>query len=305
VTTFILRRLAQAMLTIWTVATLVFLLLHVAGDPAQILAPPDMSQVQVQELRRELGLDRPLPVQYALFLANLARGDMGISYYSGRPALRLVLERMPATLELVAAAVAIALVVGVPLGVAAALTAGRRLDRALRFVSVIGISAPTFWIGIMFILLFSLELNLLPSSGRGSATNLVLPAVTLSLFSVAFFLRIVRSSMLDVLRLDYVRTAQGKGLSPLSVNVKHALRNALIPFVTIAGLQFGQLLTSSVVTETIFAWPGMNRLVLNAMYRLDYPIILAFAVVVAVIFTTINLVVDLIYGLIDPRVRYA
>ncbi len=304
-TTFILRRLAQAMLTIWTVATLVFLLLHVAGDPAQILAPPDMSQVQVQELRRELGLDRPLPVQYALFLANLARGDMGISYYSGRPALRLVLERMPATLELVAAAVAIALVVGVPLGVAAALTAGRRLDRALRFVSVIGISAPTFWIGIMFILLFSLELNLLPSSGRGSATNLVLPAVTLSLFSVAFFLRIVRSSMLDVLRLDYVRTAQGKGLSPLSVNVKHALRNALIPFVTIAGLQFGQLLTSSVVTETIFAWPGMNRLVLNAMYRLDYPIILAFAVVVAVIFTTINLVVDLIYGLIDPRVRYA
>ncbi len=304
-TTFLLRRAAQALFTIWTVATLVFVLLHVAGDPAQILAPPDMSQVQVAELRRELGLDRPLLVQYGLFLANLAQGDMGISYYSGRPALRLVLERMPATLELVATALAIALAVGVPLGVVAALFAGRRLDAVLRFVSVIGISAPTFWIGIMLILVFSVEARLLPSSGRGGAANLVLPAVTLSLFSVAFFIRIVRSSFLEVLRLDYVRTAHGKGLGRFTVHVKHALRNALIPFVTIAGLQFGQLMTSSVVTETIFAWPGMNRLVLNAMYRLDYPVILAFAVVVAVIFTTINLIVDVIYGLVDPRVRHA
>ena len=304
-TTFILRRVAQAMFTIWFVATLVFVLLHVAGDPAQILAPPDMSQIQVAELRRELGLDRPLFVQYGLFLANLAQGDMGISYYSGRPALRLVLERLPATLELVAAALGISLAIGVPLGVVAALFAGRRLDKLLRFVSVIGISAPTFWIGIMLILVFSVESRLLPSSGRGGVQNLILPAVTLSLFSVAFFLRIVRSSFLDVLQLDYVRTAHGKGLARLTVHVKHALRNALIPFVTIAGLQFGQLLTSSVVTETIFAWPGMNRLVLTAMYRLDYPIILAFAVVVAVIFTTINLIVDVIYGLVDPRVRHA
>lgn len=302
---FLLRRMAQALFTVWVVATLVFVLLQVAGDPAEILAPPDMNQVQVEELRRELGLDRPVIVQYGLFLANLLQGDMGISYYNGRPALRLVLERLPATLELVAAALAIALLAGVPLGLAAALTAGKRLDRALRFVSVIGISAPTFWIGIMLILVFSVEADLLPSSGRGSAANLVLPAVTLSLFSLAFFLRIVRSSFLEVLGLDYVRTARAKGLARFTVNVKHALRNALIPFVTIAGLQFGQLLTSSVVTETIFAWPGMNRLVLNAMYRLDYPIILAFAVVVAVTFATINLIVDLIYGLIDPRVRHA
>lgn len=304
-TSFLLRRMAQALFTVWVVATLVFVLLQVAGDPAEILAPPDMSQIQVEELRRELGLDRPVMVQYGLFLANLLQGDMGISYYNGRPALRLVLERLPATLELVAAALAIALLAGVPLGLAAALTAGRRLDRALRFVSVIGISAPTFWIGIMLILVFSVEADLLPSSGRGSPANLVLPAVTLSLFSLAFFLRIVRSSFLEVLGLDYVRTARAKGLARFTVNVKHALRNALIPFVTIAGLQFGQLLTSSVVTETIFAWPGMNRLVLNAMYRLDYPIILAFAVVVAVTFATINLIVDLIYGLIDPRVRHA
>lgn len=304
-TSFLLRRVVQALFTVWVVATLVFVLLQVAGDPAEILAPPDMNQVQVEELRRELGLDRPVIVQYGLFLANLLQGDMGISYYNRRPALRLVLERLPATLELVAAALAIALLAGVPLGLAAALTAGRRLDRALRFVSVIGISAPTFWIGIMLILVFSVEADLLPSSGRGSPANLVLPAVTLSLFSLAFFLRIVRSSFLEVLGLDYVRTARAKGLARFTVNVKHALRNALIPFVTIAGLQFGQLLTSSVVTETIFAWPGMNRLVLNAMYRLDYPIILAFAVVVAVTFATINLIVDLFYGLIDPRVRHA
>ncbi len=304
-TTFLLRRTAQALFTVWVVATLVFGLLHVAGDPAQILAPPDMNQIQVQELREALGLDEPIWVQYGLFLGNLLQGDLGISYYNGRPALELVLERLPATFELVLSALGIALVAGVPLGILAALSAGSRLDRALRFVSVIGISAPTFWIGIMLILVFSVEWGVLPSSGRGGPVNLVLPAVTLSLFSLAFFLRIVRSSFLEVLNQDFVRTARAKGLPRGVVNVKHALRNALIPFVTIAGLQFGQLLTSSVVTETIFAWPGMNRLVLQAMYRLDYPIILAFAVVVAVTFATINLIVDVIYGFVDPRVRHA
>ncbi|MDR9390684.1 MAG: ABC transporter permease [Trueperaceae bacterium] len=304
-TTFLLRRTAQALFTVWVVATLVFALLHVAGDPAQILAPPDMNQIQVAELREALGLDEPIWVQYGVFLGNLLQGDLGISYYNGRPALELVLERLPATFELVLSALAIALVVGVPLGILAALSAGSRLDRALRFISVIGISAPTFWIGIMLILVFSVEWGLLPSSGRGGPINLVLPAVTLSLFSLAFFLRIVRSSFLEVLTQDFVRTARAKGLPRGVVNVKHALRNALIPFVTIAGLQFGQLLTSSVVTETIFAWPGMNRLVLQAMYRLDYPIILAFAIVVAVTFATINLVVDVVYGFVDPRVRHA
>ena len=303
-TSFLIQRVLQAVFTVWVVATLVFVLLQVAGDPVQILAPPDMNQVQVEELRTELGLDRPIMVQYVYFLGNLLQGDLGISYYNGRPALRLVVERLPATLELVGASLGLALLFGVPLGLVSALTAGRRLDRALRFVSVVGISAPTFWIGIMLILLFSVEAGLLPSSGRGGVLNLVLPAVTLSLFSMAFFLRIVRSSFLDVLTQDYVRTAHAKGLARFTVNVKHALRNALIPFVTVAGLQFGQLLTSSVVTETIFAWPGMNRLVLNAMYRLDYPIILAFAVVVAVTFATINLIVDIVYGFIDPRVRH-
>lgn len=301
---FLFRRIVQAIITVWVVATLVFVLLHIAGDPIEILAPPDLNQQQVQDLRETLGLNQPLYVQYGKFIWGLLQGEFGISYYSGEPALAMVIERLPATLELVGTALALALIFGLLLGVIAALTAGRWADKALRIFSVFGVSAPTFWIGILLILIFSVEIQLLPASGRGTWQHLVLPSVTLSLFSMAFFLRMIRSSLLETLSQDYTRTAQSKGLSKVSVVMKHALRNALIPFVTIAGLQFGQLFAGSVVTETIFAWPGMNRLVLTAMYRLDYPIILAFAIIVAVTFALINLIVDVLYGLIDPRVQY-
>lgn len=301
---FLIRRLLQAILAVWIVVTLVFVLLHVAGDPIDVLAPDDMTQAQRADLERSLGLDQPFLVQYGRFLVNLSQGDLGISYFSRQPAMRLVLERFPTTLRLILVSLTMAIAIGVPLGVWAAVNAGGFIDSLLRFMSVIGISAPTFWIGILLILVFSVQLEWLPSSGNATWQHYLLPAFTLALYRIAFFTRMVRSSMLDVLSQDFIRTGRSKGLSERLVTYKHAFRNALVPFVTIVGLQFGSLLSGAVVTETIFAWPGMNRLVLNAMYNLDYPIILSFAVVVAVLFAAINLIVDLLYGVIDPRVRY-
>lgn len=301
---FLLRRLLQAILAVWIVVTLVFVLLHVAGNPINVLAPEDMTQAQRAELERSLGLDQPFYVQYGRFLLSLSQGDLGISYFSRQPAMRLVLERFPTTLRLILVSLAMAMAIGVPLGIWAAVNAGGTVDSLLRFLSVIGISAPTFWVGILLILVFSVQLEWLPSSGNATWRHYLLPAFTLALYRIAFFTRMVRSSMLDVLSQDFVRTGRSKGLSERMVTYKHALRNALVPFVTIVGLQFGSLLSGAVVTETIFAWPGMNRLVLTAMYNLDYPIILSFAVVVAVLFAAINLIVDLLYGVIDPRVRY-
>ncbi|MEM7736291.1 MAG: ABC transporter permease [Deinococcota bacterium] len=302
--TFLIKRLFQAVLAVWIVVTLVFVLLQVAGNPIDVLAPDDMTQLQRQDLARSLGLDQPLHIQYGRFLTNLVQGDLGISYFSRQPAMGLVLERFPATLRLILVALAMALTLGIPLGVWAAVNAGGPLDSALRFMSVIGISAPTFWIGILFILVFSVQLEWLPSSGNASWQHYILPGFTLALYRIAFFTRMVRSSMLDVLSQDFVRTGRSKGLSERLVTYKHAFRNALVPVITIVGLQFGSLLSGAVVTETIFAWPGMNRLVLTAMYNLDYPIILSFAVIVALLFAGINLIVDVLYGLIDPRVRY-
>lgn len=301
---FLIRRLLQALLAVWVVVTLVFVLLHVAGDPIDVLAPDDMTQAQRADLERSLGLDQPFLLQYGRFLLNLTQGDLGISYFSRQPAMGLVLERFPTTLRLILTSLTMAILIGVPLGIWAAVNAGGVIDSGLRFMSVIGISAPTFWIGILLILVFSVQLEWLPSSGNATWQHYLLPAFTLALYRIAFFTRMVRSSMLDVLSQDFIRTGRSKGLSERLVTYKHAFRNALVPFVTIVGLQFGSLLSGAVVTETIFAWPGMNRLVLTAMYNLDYPIILSFAVVVAVLFAAINLIVDLLYGVIDPRVRY-
>jgi len=301
---YIVSRVVQALLAMWAVVTVVFALMHLAGDPIAVLAPETMGPQQRAALARELGFDRPLGAQYVHFLGDILHGKLGVSYYTNQPAMQLVLERLGVTIELVVVAMAIAVVVGVPFGIVSALKPDGTADRVLRFVSVVGSSVPTFFLGILLILFFSVEFTFLPSSGLGDWRNLVLPALTLAFYRIALFTRLIRAMLIGELSQDYVRTARAKGLTNAVVTVKHALRNALLPFITAFGLQFGQLLGGAVITETIFALPGMNRLALEAMTRLDYPIIIAYVIVIAALFNIINLAVDLAYGVADPRVTY-
>jgi len=298
-----LKRIVSAIISIWVVLTLIFGLIHLSGDPIDVLAPPEMNQIDRENMRSRLGLDQPLYVQYGRFMQGLAKGDLGVSYYSDRPAFPQVASRFPVTLKLVLLSVLIAVGFSIPFGILAAVYANTSLDYVLRWLSVLGASVPTFFLGILLIFLFSVELKWFPSSGIGSFKHYILPAFTLAFFRIALFTRMIRASLLDVLDADYVRTARAKGLGEFTVIIKHALRTALIPFITIFGLQFGQLLAGAVVTETIFALPGMNSLALNSLYRLDYPIILSYIAVIAILFNLINALVDLAYGVVDPRVR--
>ena len=302
---FVARRIAQAIFSVWVVTTLVFVLIHATGDPIAVLAPETMSIHDRALLAASLGLDRPLAVQYLRYLAGVLHGDLGLSYYSAQPAMHLILERVPVTAELVALAIAIATLFGLPFGIFSAIRPDSLIDRTLRGVSVLGSSVPTFFLGILLIFAFSVELNLLPASGAGSIQHYVLPAFTLAFFRIALFTRLTRTSLLDTLSLNYVRTARAKGLSEPVVVLKHALRTAMLPLVTVFGLQFGQLFAGAVITETIFALPGMNRLALESLYRLDYPVVLSYVIVVAAMFAAINLIVDLLYGVLDPRVAHA
>lgn len=301
---FVVRRLVHMVAVLWVVFSAIFLILQLTGDPVSVLMPELATEAQREAMRRTLGLDRPVAYQYVAFLASALRGNLGVSYYHNQDALGLVLQRVPASLELVGAAMAISLAVSVPVGVMAATRRGSWLDRGALVGSLVCISAPPFWVGIMLILVFAVELRLLPSSGRGTLAHAVLPALSLAFYRIALFVRLVRSGMLDVLEHDYVRTARAKGLTERLVVFKHALRNILIPLVTLTGLQMGQLMAGAVVTERIFAWPGIGRLLLDAIYRLDFPVVIATAMVVAVIFVLINLAVDMTYTYLDPRVRY-
>ncbi len=301
---YLLRRFYQALLVFLVVSAIVFVILHVSGDPLALLMPQDAPPADIEAMRRTLGLDKPLVVQYGLFLANAARGNLGVSYHHGQPALKLVLERLPASLELVVSTILISLVLAVPIGVLAASRRGRAFDRASLLGSLVGISAPPFWIGIAFILIFSVELQWLPSSGRGTWAHLVLPATSLALYRLALFIRLIRAGMLDVMTMDFIRTARSKGVSEGKVVYKHALKNTLIPFVTIAGMQMGSLLAGAIVTEKVFAWPGMGRLFLDAIGVMDFPVIIAWALVTATIFLTVNLAVDILYVWLDPRIRH-
>ena len=303
-TVYLLRRLYQSLIVFFVVTLIVFVVLHISGDPIELLMPPDATPQDLEAMRRTLGLDKPLAVQYGLFLKNAVRGNLGVSYHHGQPALKLVLERLPASLELVVASILISLVLAVPLGVLASTRRGKLLDRACLLGSLIGISAPPFWIGIAFILIFAVHLQWLPSSGRGTWAHLVLPATSLALYRLALFLRLVRAGMLDVMTQDFIRTARAKGLSEKLVVYKHALKNTLIPFVTIAGMQMGSLLAGAIVTERVFAWPGMGRLFLDSIGVMDFPVIIAWALVIATIFLSINLAVDVIYVWLDPRIRH-
>ena len=301
---FLVQRAIQMVAVFLLISLVIFLLLILTGDPIELLLPPAAGLDQVQALQRSLGLDQPWYVQYLKFLRNAARGDLGTSFYFGEPAIRLVLERLPASLELVLWTMLVSTLISIPLGVLAAVRRGSWLDRVVLAGSLVGISAPTFWIGLVLIATFAVALGVLPSSGRGGWAHLVLPVVALSFYRVALFVRLVRSGMLDVLGQDYVRTARAKGLPEQSVIYRHALRNTLIPFVTIGGMQMGALIAFAVVTEKIFAWPGMSRLLLLSIERLDYPVVVAYAIVTAALFVVINLVVDILYVLLDPRVRY-
>jgi ABC-type dipeptide/oligopeptide/nickel transport system permease component len=296
-------RLARALVALWLVSTVVFVVMRLSGDPVPLLLPPDAPRSEFARVRAELGLDRPLPVQYGVFLTNVVRGDFGRSIHFREPALRVVVGYLPATLELGLTAFVLAAAVALPVGLLSAIRRNTTLDHVAMGFALVGQSAPTFFMGILLILLLSLQAGLLPTSGRGHWTNLVLPAVTLGAFAMASMARLTRSAVLEALGADYVRTARAKGLSETMVVAKHTLKNAALPIVTITGLQFGTLLGGAVVTETVFAWPGIGRLAIQSIYNRDYPVVQCVVFLSAALFIVINFCIDVLYGVLDPRVR--
>jgi len=298
------RRLLLLVPTLVGVATLVFAFLHlVPGDPVEIMLGESAAPADVAALRHELGLDRPLAVEYVRFLGRAARGDLGRSIAYRVPVVDVIASRYPATLELAAAAFLIALAVGVPLGVAAGVAPGSAVDRIARGASLLGACLPTVWLGPLLVLLFAIRLDWLPVSGRGTAANLVLPAATLGLGMAAVLIRLTRATMLSALRADHVRTARAKGVPEWRVVLVHALRNAAAPIATVAGLQAGALLAGTVITETIFAWPGLGRLVVQAIDARDYPLVQGCVLVIGVSYVAVNTLTDLAHRLLDPRLR--
>ena len=300
---FLGQRLLRALIALWLVSTVVFVVMRLSGDPVPLLLPPDAPRSEIFRVRAELGLDRPLPVQYGVFLGNVLRGDFGRSIHFREPASRVVMGYLPATLELGLTAFLFAVVVAVPVGLLSAVRRNTFLDHATMGVALVGQSAPTFFIGILFILLLSLKGGWFPTSGRGTWAHLALPALTLALFTMASVARLTRSAVLEVLHADYIRTARAKGLAELLVVAKHTFKNAAIPIVTITGLQFGTLLGGAVVTETVFAWPGIGRLAIQSIYNRDYPVVQCAVFLSAVLFIVLNFLIDLIYGFLDPRIR--
>jgi peptide/nickel transport system permease protein len=302
-TVFLIRRLLGTVVMLFLVALAVFSLGHLSGDPVRLMVPDTATEADISQLRHALGLDRPLFVQFFDFVFRAAQGDLGNSLRYREPALQLVIERMPATAQLSAAAMGIALVVAVPAGILSATRRGSWIDALTSIVSVVGQSLPAFWIGIMLIIVFAVQLRMLPAAGRGDQWSLVLPAITLGLWPMARIARVLRSSILEVLHEDYVRTAYAKGLQERIVLTRHVLRNASIPVLTVTALTFGSLLGGTVITESVFAWPGVGRLALEAISNRDFPLMQATVFVVAVVFVVINFAVDLVYVWLDPRIR--
>ncbi|WP_430418085.1 ABC transporter permease [Methylibium petroleiphilum] len=316
---FLVRRLLQAVIVMLAVAFISFMLFQHVGDPVTHLLGQDATPEQRTQLRADLGLDRAVPLQFARFVGNAVQGDFGLSLRQGRKVSTLIAERLPATLELAITAAVLALGVGVPMGVIAALRRGSVLSQLLMTVSLLGVSLPTFLIGILLILVFSLGLHWLPSFGRGEVLSiggwtsgwftvsgwqhLVLPSITLAVFQLALIMRLVRAEMLEVLRSDYIRFARARGLSDRAVHFGHALKNTLVPVITITGLQLGSLIAFAIITETVFQWPGMGLLFIQAVSFADVPVMAAYLCLVALIFVAINLAVDLLYFVVDPRLR--
>jgi peptide/nickel transport system permease protein len=301
---YVFRKVFHTAFVAFGVVTLVFAALRLSGDPAATMLPGDASVDELGALRRQLGLDRPLWLQYVQFLGGALSGDFGTSFRHQQPALPLVLERLPATLELAGAALLLAVALALPLGILAAVYRGRLLDVLAMAFAVVGQATPYFWMGIMLILVVSVELGWLPTSGRGGVERLILPAVTLGTHFAASIARLTRTAMLEVLNQNFVTTARAKGLGEWRVILAHTLKNAAVPVVTLVGLQFGTLLGGAVVTETIFAWPGVGRLAVQSIFVRDYPVVQAGVLVLAMVFVGINLLVDLLYGSLDPRIRH-
>jgi peptide/nickel transport system permease protein len=302
---FIVRRLIHSIFVLLAVLLFVFLIIHLTGDPASLALGTDSTEEEIAEFRQQMGFDKPLYIQFLKFLYGvITKGDFGISLRYGTPALPIVLERIPATLELTAAAMFIAILLGVPCGVLSALKRTTMLDGILRILALIGQSAPIFWVGIILILFFAVKLRMFPSSGMEQGImSLILPAITLSNYSAASVVRLLRSSVLDTVTQDYVRTARAKGLPEWAVIFKHLLRNSMLPVVTLIGLQFGTLLGGAVITETIFAWPGVGRLIVQAIYNRDIFLVQASVFVIASLFVALNLMIDILYTFLDPRIR--
>ena len=306
---FVIRRVVQSLIVVLVMSLVVFIGVHVVGDPVHILISDDMTQMEIERFIQKLGLDRPVHEQYFHFLANAVRGDLGNSFVYGEPALKLILQRMPATLELALAAFLLAVVLGVPLGMYAGLRPESPASRAIMAGSILGFSLPTFWVGLMLIMVFAVMLGWLPSTGRGDfmtwdgLRHLALPAINLALFKMALVTRLARAGTREAALQDYVKFARAKGLSPARVVLVHVLKNIMVPVVTVLGLELGGLIAFSVVTETVFAWPGMGKLLIDSIQRLDRPVVVAYLVITVLMFVIINLVVDILYSLLDPRVR--
>ena len=315
---YIVKRLIQMVVVLWIVSIVVFAMMTFTGDPVFMMVPIDATDAEIEQARRLMGLDRSIIEQYWLFLQNLLSGDFGQSYVFKQPALELILERMPATLEMVGVAMVLALLVAIPLGVYAGANPGTRVSRTIMTGSLLGISLPSFWIGMVLIFVFAVQYNIFPSSGRGDTAeifgirlslltrdgwhHIALPAITLSLATMAILLRITRAGMMEVSRQDYMKFARAKGVPRRGVLYGHGLKNALIPVVTIFGIQIGDLIAFATITETIFSWPGMGKLLIDSIYRADRPVIVVYLMIVATIFVVINFLVDIAYTLIDPRI---
>lgn len=318
-TAFILRRLMQSVGVIAVMSLIVFFGVHIVGDPVYLLINPQADQADIEAAIRALGLDRPIWVQYWHFVTGALQGDLGRSFVFGEPALKLILQRMPATLELAVAALAMAIVIGIPLGLYAGLKPQSLVSRTIMAGSILGFSLPTFWVGIMLIMLFAVMLGWLPSTGRGDTATILgitsslftadglrhvfLPALNLALLKISLVIRLTRAGTREAVHQDYIRFARAKGLPTRRVIGVHLLKNILIPVVTVLGLEFGNLVAFSVVTETIFAWPGMGRLLISSIQSLDRPVVVAYLIIIVLMFIVINLVVDVLYSLLDPRVR--
>ena len=301
--TFIVRRLLQAVVVLWAAASLAFVLTFLSGDPATLMIGDHWTAEQIVSFRAYMGFDRPFYIQYLEFMGRLLKGDFGMSVRQQTPVIELILDRFPNTVELALAAMLVVIVVAVPIGIISATKRNSLLDNVVMGGALLAQSMPTFWIGIMLILVFGVYLRWLPISGRQNLSSLILPVITLSAFAVARNARIARASMLETLSQDYIRTARSKGLSEKLIVTRHALKNALIPVVTVLGLEIGALLGGALVTETVFAWPGVGRLTIEAIYARDYPLVQGVITFLVLIFVIINLIVDISYAFLDPRIR--
>ncbi len=318
-TAFILRRSLQSVLVLFVMSVLVFIGVNLVGNPVDMLINPEADQQEIERVIRDLGLDRPVTEQYWYFLVNAFQGDLGKSFVFGEPALKLIVQRMPATFELAIFSLLIAIVFGIPLGVYAGLKPDSKISKTIMAGSILGFSMPTFWVGIILIMFFAVHLGWLPSTGRGELgaflgitssiftldglSHIFLPAFNLALFKLSSVIRLARAGTREIILQDYIKFARAKGLSEARVINVHLLKNILIPIVTIIGLEFGSLIAFSTVTETVFAWPGMGKLIIEAIYNLDRPIVVAYLMIIVFIFVVLNLIVDITYSVLDPRVR--